>query len=189
MAALRVSVVVPTRDRAMAAIDCVRCILATSGFLELIVIDQSGDDQTELGLAAIGDDRLRYVRSPTRGVTRGRNAGIELARGEIIAFTDDDCRVSADWAGRIREIFEARPDVAVVSGRVRVPEEVQRMGYTEGFEPRTREWHHRFPPLGRDWGITANLSIRRSTLATIGLFDPILGSGAPLRSGGEPDFL
>jgi hypothetical protein len=71
---------------------------------------------------------------------------------------------------------------------VRVPDELQRLGWAESFHPRRREWQGRFPPLG-EWGITANMALRRSVLARVGGFDPVLGAGAPLRSGSEPDFL
>jgi hypothetical protein len=89
---------------------------------------------------------------------------------------------------RIIHVFAADPDVAVVCGRVRVPEEIQHLGWAESFHPREREWQGRYPPPG-EWGITANLSLRRSILARVGPFDPMLGAGAPFPSGGEPDFL
>jgi GT2 family glycosyltransferase len=184
-----VSVIVPTRNRPAHAGACALAILATEGFVDLTIVDQSDDRATEEALAGIHDPRLRYVRTETRGVTNGRNLGMEMSRSDIVAFTDDDCRVKADWVARLTEIFVADPAVAVVCGRVLVPEEIQHLGYAEGFEPRVREWQGRYPPLGADWGITANLSIRRSVLGRVGMFDPVLGAGAPLRSGGEPDFL
>jgi glycosyltransferase involved in cell wall biosynthesis len=185
----RVSVVVPTRNRPAHAAACAASILAADGFVDLIVVDQSDDRATEEALSQIGDRRLRYVRTETRGVTAGRNLGMDLSESEIIAFTDDDCRVKPDWVRRIVDVFAGGPDVAVVCGRVCIPEEIQHLGYAEGFEPCVREWQGHYPPLGRDWGITANFSIRRSVLGRVGSFDPMLGAGAPLRSGGEPDFL
>jgi GT2 family glycosyltransferase len=124
-----------------------------------------------------------------RGVTKGRNLGMQQSSSDIITFTDDDCRVSADWIEKTRSVFASDPEVAIVCGRVRVPEEVRQLGFAEAFEPHTRVWQGKYPPFGRDWGITANFSMRRSLLETIGDFDPVLGSGAPLRSGGELDFL
>lgn len=187
--ALSVSVVVPTRNRPAHAEACAKSILAISGFADLIVVDQSDDHTTEEALSRIDDPRLRYVRTETRGVTKGRNLGMSMSRSDIVAFTDDDCRVRPDWIRRTVDVFAADPEVAVVCGRVSVPDEIQDLGYAEGFEPQEREWQGRFPPLGRDWGITANLSLRRSVLDRVGVFDPMLGAGAPLRSGGEPDFL
>ena len=185
---VRVSVVVPTRNRPAHADACASAILASNGFVDLIVVDQSDDQATEEAMARIDDPRLRYVRTETRGVTRGRNLGMDLSRGDIVAFTDDDCRVKADWIERLVAVFAADASVAVVCGRVQVPPEVQQLGWAESFHPRTREWQGRYPPMGQ-WGITANLSLRRSVLERVGPFDPMLGAGALLRSGGEPDFL
>jgi GT2 family glycosyltransferase len=113
---------------------------------------------------------------------------MELSQSEIVAFTDDDCRVSPDWLERIAAVFVADSSVAVVCGRVQVPKEIRHLGWTESFQPRSRVWAGKFPPLG-EWGITANLSLRRAIVARVGPFDPFLGAGSPLLSGGEPDFL
>jgi glycosyltransferase involved in cell wall biosynthesis len=184
-----ISVVVPTRNRAQHARDCARAILETSGFIELIVVDQSDGPETRLALETIADERLQYVHSTLRGATNGRNVGIEKSRGDIVAFTDDDCRIDADWALRIAEAFRASPETAVVCGRVTVPEEIQRQGFAVGFEPVVREWQNRFPAPGVDWGITANFAVKRSVFDQVGPFDPMLGPGAPLLCGEEPDLL
>jgi len=186
--ALTLSVVVPTRNRPDHAVACARTILAAGGFTHLIVVDQSDGTATRDALDALADGRLRYVPSNMRGVTRGRNLGMELSTCDVVAFTDDDCRVRPDWAVRLMAIFGAKPHVAVVCGRVSVPPEIQHLGFAESFHPREREWQGRYPPMGQ-WGITANLALRRSVLTRVGPFDPMLGAGAPLRSGGEPDFL
>src|SRR5713226_3277827 len=93
-----ISINIPTRNRPAHAAACVETALATSGFDEVILIDQSDGPATEEALSKIQDPRFRYVRTPTRGVTIARNIGIELSKGTIIACTDDDCRVAPDWA-------------------------------------------------------------------------------------------
>jgi Glycosyl transferase family 2 len=186
---VRVSAVVSTRNRPAQVAACAISILANPDLLELIFIDQSDDEATEHALAAVADPRLRYVRSEQRGVTNGRNLGIAKSLGDIVAFTDDDCRVTADWVASLAKIFNEDPQAAVVCGRVRTPAELEAQGFTTGFEPQEREWQGRYPPPERDWGITANMSLRRSVVDRVGAFDPFLGVGAPLRSGGEPDFL
>jgi GT2 family glycosyltransferase len=185
----RISIVIPTRNRAADATDCVRSILSSDGIAELIIVDQSDDRSTELAMAALRDPRLRYVSSSLRGATNGRNIGIEISGGQVIAFTDDDCRVASDWVVSIARIFATDPEAAVVCGRVRVPEELAKEGFAVSFEPEVREWQGRFPPPGRDWGITANFAVRRDVFARVGSFDGLLGPGAPLVCGEEPDFL
>jgi len=184
-----VSVVIPTRNRVIDVVDCADTVLANDGFQELLVVDQSDGDATKNAVSKLTDPRLRYIRTETRGVTNGRNVGIDLTKGEVIAFTDDDCRVSPDWVPSIAHVFSSDPEVGVVCGRVRIPVELEGKGVAATFEPVVREWHRRYPPFGVDWGITANLAVRRSMLPKFGKFDPMLGPGSPMRAGEEPDFL
>jgi glycosyltransferase involved in cell wall biosynthesis len=184
-----VSVVIPTRNRAQHALACVNSVLATSGIAEVIVVDQSDEEDTRQAIESIRDNRLRYVRSELRGATSGRNVGIEQSHGDVIAFTDDDCRVRHDWALNISAVFRADRDTAVVCGRVIVPPEILERGFAVGFEPVVRVWQNRFPKPGIDWGITANFAVRRDVFDQVGGFDPMLGPGAPLLCGEEPDIL
>jgi len=184
----RVSVVVPTRDRAEHVKHCVPTVLANPELHELLVIDQSADASTEEALKPFAGPKLRYVHSDQRGVTNGRNLGIELSTGDAVAYTDDDCRVPPDWVTKIAGLFEADPEASIICGRVLIPSS-NAQGFTTSFEPVVRDWQGRYPPPDRDWGITANFALRKEVVARIGHFDPVLGAGAPLRSGGEPDFI
>ena len=59
--------------------------------LEVIVVDDGSSDETREELGAIVDARLRVIRHETsRGVAAARNAGIAAARGDWLAFLDDD---------------------------------------------------------------------------------------------------
>src|SRR5215467_3351590 len=125
---LRVSVAVPTRNRSAHVLQCVQAILALRGFTDIIVVDQSDDDSTRDELSRVEDPRLRYVRSDTRGVANGRNLAMSLSDSDVILFTDDDCRVTPDWVQKNIDIFAADPEVAVICGRVIVPDEIQKLG-------------------------------------------------------------
>ena len=186
----KVSVTVPTRGRAEHVRECVKSILACTGPpFEVIVVDQSDDRLTEEALAPLlGDERLRYLRSETRGVCAARNQGIAASRGEILACTDDDCRVSPDWLERFRQAFERRPEAAVLCGRVAVPEELTKNGYAVSYPAENVELTIEGMRRG-SFPLTANLALRRKTAIRVGPFDEALGAGGPLKSGGEPDFL
>jgi glycosyltransferase involved in cell wall biosynthesis len=187
---LSICVVVPTRDRPEHIRECVGSILACPSVRSLIVIDQSKSQESAVALQAFhADARLRYVRSATRGVSAARNAAIAMCAESIIAFTDDDCRVPRDWVQRIQRVFADDPDAAVVCGRVRGPAEAKNLGYVTEFEPSRRVHRGQIPRPGTDWGISANMAVRLDVLHTVGAFDPMLGAGAPLRSGAEFDLL
>jgi glycosyltransferase involved in cell wall biosynthesis len=87
-----VSVVMPTRNRAELLKRSIASIRAqTFSDFELIVINDGSTDHTAEVLAAIGDPRLRVIHNALGGgAAAARNAGIAAARGEFLAFQDDD---------------------------------------------------------------------------------------------------
>jgi GT2 family glycosyltransferase len=188
--AARISAVIPTRNRAQDAEACVRSILTNpEDDFELLVVDQSDTDATMVALKAFeGDPRFRYLRSNMRGASQSRNVGINATVAPIIAFTDDDCRVRADWIARVTEVFAADADAAVLFGRVTVADNVDgRVRYAAQFEPSTREHRNRLPTADEPLGLSANMAIRRSVLDRVGAFDPFLGAGAKFPAAEEYD--
>jgi len=182
------SVVVPTRGRPAHIRPCVDSILANADLAELVVVDQSPNDETEQVLCDITDSRFRYVHSSSVGVCAARNEGAALTTGYVIAATDDDCRVPPDWIATYRQVWKSNPRAAVICGGVTVPPELLEEGYAVSFAPQLRELEGKLPPA-TEWGLTANMAMRRSLVDDIGGFDEMLGAGGPLGSGGEPDFL
>jgi glycosyltransferase involved in cell wall biosynthesis len=88
----KVSVVIPTRDRWTRLIRTLKGALAQEDVEhEVIVVDDGSRDETPERLAQVADPRLRIVRHErSRGVSGARNAGVAEARGEWLAFLDDD---------------------------------------------------------------------------------------------------
>jgi glycosyltransferase involved in cell wall biosynthesis len=184
------SVVVPTRNRPDHAGPCVASILANPGCFELVLIDQSDTDATELAMRPyLRDPRLRIVRTTTRGASNARNLGVSETSRPLISFTDDDCRVAADWLQQVAKIFAADPATDILYGRVTMPRHQQGKGFAADFEPHRREYHGEFPAVDVQWGIGANMSVRRSLFERIGGFDVLLGPGAPFNAGEEFDLM
>jgi GT2 family glycosyltransferase len=190
MKQVRVSVVVPTRNRPDQIGPCVESILANSyPSMELIIVDQSDARDSEAALIAFRQDpRLRYVATNTRGAARARNLGIESSSADLIAFTDDDCRVPTDWIDRIVELFDNEPTAGVIFGRVDIPENALEGDFLASFEPVRRSYEGEFPRGLEPWGISANMAVRRKALDDIGGFDPLLGPGSKFKAGEDVDF-
>jgi glucosyl-dolichyl phosphate glucuronosyltransferase len=76
---------------------------------ELIVVDNNSKDTTkeevERFRLSSGLD-VRYAFEGNQGLSHARNCGIKLARGEVIAFTDDDVLVDPQWLNEIVKTFE-----------------------------------------------------------------------------------
>lgn len=86
----RVSVVIPTYNRAWSLPEAVDSVLAQDyESFELIVVDDGSTDDTGAVLAAY-EDRLRVIRRKNGGVSAARNTGVRAASGSLIAFLDSD---------------------------------------------------------------------------------------------------
>jgi glycosyltransferase involved in cell wall biosynthesis len=87
-----VTVVVPTHNRSALLEQTLQTVLWQEGVdLEVIVVDDGSTDDTENVVRTLDNHRIRLVRHDApRGVSLARNRGIQEARGEWIAFLDDD---------------------------------------------------------------------------------------------------
>jgi glycosyltransferase involved in cell wall biosynthesis len=89
----RVSIILPTFNRAEVIENALQSVLRqTFASWELIVVDDGSTDSTEqlIDHWRARDGRVRLVSQAKAGVSAARNKGIELARGEYIAFLDSD---------------------------------------------------------------------------------------------------
>jgi glycosyltransferase involved in cell wall biosynthesis len=86
------TVVIPTRDRrSLVRLAIVSVLRQRDANVEIIVVDDASRDGTAEMVEALGDPRVRVLRQPSpSGVSRARNRGIGEAKGEWIAFLDDD---------------------------------------------------------------------------------------------------
>ena len=88
---------------------------------EFILIDNnSGDDKRFVfeEVERYCDSKIRYVFEEKRGISHARNRGIKEAKGEIIAFTDDDVIVDKYWIQNIEKAFKEHGDVACIGGKL-----------------------------------------------------------------------
>jgi len=93
---LRVSIVVATYNGARTLKACLESLSALHyPDYEVILVDDGSTDATPEIAAAF--PRVRYIHQPNRGLSVARNTGIAAATGEVVAFTDDDCRADEDW--------------------------------------------------------------------------------------------
>lgn len=123
-----VSIVLITCNRAPLLQRCIASLAAqTWRPLELVVVDDGSRDATPQLLLELGRELppqlpLRIcTHADNRGIGAARNTGIAAARGELIAFTDDDCTAAPDWIERLIEPFATDPSLGVVGGGVDEP--------------------------------------------------------------------
>src|SRR5689334_5528744 len=135
---------------------------------EVIVVDNGS---TSLPRTVIerypGTVLLQELRA---GPGPARNRGVEVASGDILAFTDADCRTHPDWLNSALSALEASPRQTVLGGDVRIWREPNRaMTAIEAYES---VFAYRFKLYIEQHGFsgTGNLVMRKSDFASIGPF-------------------
>jgi glycosyltransferase involved in cell wall biosynthesis len=114
---MQASVIIPCRNGAHTVAMAVASAFAQSEPpLEVIVVDDASSDDT----AAVAENAgARVIRNAMRRNAGGsRNAGIDAARGELLAFLDADAVASPNWLERARAQFERDATIAAVGGRI-----------------------------------------------------------------------
>ncbi|MGV3760422.1 MAG: glycosyltransferase family 2 protein, partial [Actinomycetota bacterium] len=154
-----VSVIIPVKDRR----DLLRRTIAaldrqTFRDLEVIVVDDGSTDgaDVEAAAATVAGRPVRLLRNPGRGAVAARQAGVAIARADLLAFTDSDCEPDPGWLEVA--VSHLRAEAHLVAGRTMPARPVA--------------------PLERsvneaDGGLypTCNLAVRREAYDAVGGFD------------------
>lgn len=99
------SIIVCTRNGAERIRDCLLAIHRMSDVnFETIVVDDGSDDGTA-DLVAAEFPWVKLIRQQRGGLSVARNVGAAVAKGQILAFTDDDCEPDQEWVTRLRRVF------------------------------------------------------------------------------------
>jgi len=114
-----ISVVVITRNRASRLKDCLTSIVRqTRKPDEVVVVDNHSEDDTRKSAHLFENDlNLTYVLEERVGIPVARNAGLENAKGDIIAFIDDDCIAEPNWIDSILKAHARYPQIAIIQGK------------------------------------------------------------------------
>ena len=164
-----VSVVIPVLDGEQTIGNCIDSLLGLrypAERVELRVVDNGSRDGTAGVLRRYGERIVRLEES-TRGPAAARNAGLRGAGGEVVAFTDADCRVDPDWLTALVAPLED-PRVGIAGGTIRaIPpaSDVERFGEVIHDHRRAIEVFE--PP----YAITMNWASRRTVLEELGGFN------------------
>jgi glycosyltransferase involved in cell wall biosynthesis len=176
---MKLSVIIPTYKDDERLQKCVEVLeqQVRDHSVEIIVVDNAGD--TALREMLKRHLHTSYLAETKPGSYAARNAGLRVASGDVIAFTDSDCLPEMDWVAQIFRLVHSS-DADIFAGRVIVfpqnPDAVTSWEIADmifGFPIERRV-------NGRGGGVTANLVARRSAFDAIGQFDGDVLSGADM---------
>jgi glycosyltransferase involved in cell wall biosynthesis len=199
---MKVSVIVPTRDRAGLLARCLDSLVAQTlpaDQFEVVVVDNGSTDDTRSVAKSYGDKlRLQYLYAAEPGLHVGRHAGMQSASSPILVFCDDDIEAVPTWLEAVAHAFETE-GIALVGGNcyprfeVQPPAWLERWWSEEGVSGRALgylsildfgEGRFSIDPC-HVWG--CNFAIRRDLLVAIGGFHPdgMPADRLPYRGDGE----
>lgn len=182
---MRISAIVPTHNRSASLVGTLNSLCQQSlpaEQYEIVVVDNASSDDTPKVIQAwLQSDQaiasgisISYVHEGRLGLHFARHAGVRSAKGDILAFTDDDAVVDVHWLEALLDPY-ASPRVGCVGGKI-LPRWLADppawlMPYATG--------NLSLLDLGKekislDWpGIFGcNLSVRKSVLYEVGGFNP-----------------
>jgi len=109
-----VSIIIPTYNYAIFLPTAIRsCLDQTYKPIEIIVVDDGSTDNTKEVVKEFSCNII-YLYQENRGVSAARNRGLELARGNYLAFLDSDDYLTEDSIEIKIDIFKKYPDVGII---------------------------------------------------------------------------
>jgi cellulose synthase/poly-beta-1,6-N-acetylglucosamine synthase-like glycosyltransferase len=162
-----VSIIVPVYNGERNIGNCIESLLALnypSSKMEIIIVDNNSKDATYKTIQKY--PVIPLIEDKIQSSYASRNAGLKIAKGEIIAFTDSDCIADKEWILKALECFQDN-SVGCVAGRI---EGYSPSNYIEEYLVRTRalcQGSTRFLPYAQ----TANALYRKDVFDSIGLFE------------------
>jgi len=172
-----VSVVIPIyngEDDLPALLECLKSQTYPAHLAEYLLVDNGSRDRT-LALLQAAPHICVLSETQIQSSYAARNTGIRVAKGDIIAFTDADCRPHPNWLRALVQPF-VNSAVGLVAGEIlALPGHTLLERYADRHETLSQKHtlSHPFCPYGQ----TANLAVRRQIFDQVGLFRPYLTTG------------
>ncbi|MNO37738.1 Chondroitin synthase [compost metagenome] len=121
----KVSIIICTYNRSDLLITTLQSLLILDDLeqAEIIVVDNCSKDDTaacvKKFIATHGSGlSIRYMMEPVQGLSAARNTGILASKTPLIAFLDDDAIPCQTWITTIVSIFESKPEVMAMGGKI-----------------------------------------------------------------------
>ncbi len=178
-----ISVIIATKNRSNQLDRCLNALLnSVIKPLEIIIVDQSTNSKTKDLVFKFNNNSLKYSHLNSNGKSKSLNYAIPLAKGDILAFTDDDCLVSKNWIGAIIKSFKKNKSISLCFGKTLPyqPKKHKNEVCPCTFEKDSDKFTITQKPC-KHWetvGFGNNMAIKASIFKKVGLFKEWLGPGS-----------
>jgi glycosyltransferase involved in cell wall biosynthesis len=196
---MKLSVIIATRNRAHALPACLQSVaasLANAAPLdaEIVIVDNGSHDDTAKIVAQFASTcpfPVRSLHEPKAGLSRAHNRALRAAGGDLLAFTDDDCRLHPEHVDDLLRHHGSDTEPVLRGGRIELGDPTD-LPLTIKTSPHATRWNRRMnslrhiPLCGQING--CNMTMPRAIVEKLGPFDERFGSGGIIPSGGDTDY-
>ena len=165
-----ISVIVPFYNEQAHLVQCIESLRAQSlpaDRFEIIVVDNNSTDRSAEIAGQFGD--VTVIQERKAGSYAARNAGVQRAKGRILAFTDADCEVARDWLERILQAFANEKTVFLLGSR-RFENELFPLGSMADYENEKARYVYTKRDSRLYYAYTNNFAVRREGFERCGPF-------------------
>ena len=196
---MKLSFIVTTRNRVHAVARCLDSIAAAVARAapldaEIVVVDNGSTDDTTACLAAWARGSavpVRVLSEPRAGKARALNLALRAAGGELLAVTDDDCRLHGEHINDLLRHAAADTDLVLRGGRIELGDPTD-MPVTIDTRPTRLRWQLTASRARQEnvagCVIGCNMTMRRALIERFGPFDEDFGPGSTIGSGEDTEF-
>jgi glycosyltransferase involved in cell wall biosynthesis len=188
-----ISVIISTRNRPSHIQTCLKSILNnTFQKFEILLVDQSNDNQTKLIVKQLRSNKIRFFKSNRKGKTVDLNSMIRVAKYNILSFTDDDCIVDKNWLQEIYDSYIKYPNTAGVFGNTypyKPQNHPNEMCPAIFIAKKTKSYQNHALLNHLFLGPGNNMSLQKSAIIKAKYFKEWLGTGSIAWAGEETDLI
>jgi glycosyltransferase involved in cell wall biosynthesis len=191
-----ITVVICTYNRANLLTDALQTLCTqklSTKYYEIIVVDNNSKDNTRAvaGQFCTRYPNVYYYMETQQGLSHARNRGWQVAKGQYVAYIDDDCKVPEQWLAVAKDIIERISPTVFGGPSYNFYNKPKPRWYKDSYgsnEPYKQPRILREKECVNIYG--SNMVFRRAVLRTMGGFDPGLGmSGKKIAYGEETALL
>ncbi len=175
-----ISVCINTKNRPQQLLSCLKQIEQNKySDWEIIIVDQGKSVASDFP-EILRQSGIKYFTDKKASVGRVKNLAVSKARGEIVAFTDDDCLVEENWLEKIRRAFAENKEITGLFGQVRPykPEENRGKICPCSFTGKRKKIISKPTLHWKEIGFGNNMAFRKDFFKKSGGFRNWLGSGS-----------
>lgn len=140
---------------------------------EVIIVNNDPSDLPPKDLSL--EKNVTLISESRSGSYAARNAGLKIAKGDILGFTDSDCIPDKNWIGNAVAVFNKSPEVLRIGGKIEIFSTNVKIKNVELYD-----FLFAFPQAHyckAGFAVTGNMFSRKNVFLEIGLFNENLKSG------------